>query len=229
MTLEPRAKPHKPSKRMRAPSMTGSKVIGGNGGKGKKKKTVEDVPALSIVEVGKRSKTPSLEAVKRKNLLGQGSSSEQKLCSADKKVDTAKSSKSLSHKPEAKIVGSKSELEAAGALAGLKLKKVGKKSGVRIVDALEDDDGKVDFLDDNLSLASPLRGLLEDKVCNVSVEKDLRSEGAGTMDATISIPLVIPEVKQAPEQVLPCHAGNPDGINPASLSFADLSGACSNF
>lgn len=43
------------------------------------------------------------------------------------------------------------------------LKKAGKKSGVRIVDVLDDDDEDVGFLDENLSLVSPLQGLLEDK------------------------------------------------------------------
>lgn len=48
VTLEPCAKPRKPSKRIRAPGVTGFEVIGSNSGKGKKKK-VEDSTALSMV------------------------------------------------------------------------------------------------------------------------------------------------------------------------------------
>lgn len=40
--------------------------VGGNGGKGKKKKKIEDSSALPMVEVGKKSKTPVLEALKEK-------------------------------------------------------------------------------------------------------------------------------------------------------------------
>lgn len=49
----------------------------------------------------------------------------------------------------------KSKVEAAGALARLKLNRAGKKTGVRIVNVLDDDDDE-GFLDENLSLASSL-------------------------------------------------------------------------
>nr|XP_034593681.1 uncharacterized protein LOC117855436 isoform X2 [Setaria viridis] len=72
--------------------------------------------------------------------------------------------------PKVKPDATRLELEVAGALAGLKLKKAGKKTGVRIVNVLDDDDEV--FLDEDLSLASSLRL----KTKKRSPQKELRPE-----------------------------------------------------
>ncbi|XP_034569756.1 uncharacterized protein [Setaria viridis] len=131
-----------------------------------------------------------------------GSSGVQKSSLAGKKLNTAKDSESSSRRSEAKAI-KKLELKAAGALAGLKLKKAGKKFAVRIVDALYDDDDEVGFLDDGLSLVSPLRGLLENKDCGAFAEKETSPEAAGTSETVVAVLPVAPDAKDATEQLLP--------------------------
>ena len=106
---------------------TGSVEIGGNRGNGKKKKS-EDSASLPVVEVSKKSKTSSLGALNKKSLLGQGSSADQQLSFSSKKLEVVKSSVPATREPEVKSDTTKLELEAAGAIAGLKLKKAGKKT-----------------------------------------------------------------------------------------------------
>ncbi|RCV25232.1 hypothetical protein SETIT_5G149700v2 [Setaria italica] len=74
--------------------------------------------------------------------------------------------------PEVKPDATRLELEAAGAFAGLKLKKAGKKTEVRIVNVLDDDDEG--FLNEDLSLASSLRLKTEKR----SPQKELHPEVA---------------------------------------------------
>lgn len=125
----------------------------------------------------------------------------------NQRLEVVMGSEPITWLPKVKSDASKSELEAARALAGLKLKKPGKKTRVRIVNALEDDDDEVGFLDDNLSLVSPLHGLLEDKAHDVSAEKDSQSKNVEETSDAIGIVLpIIPDVKEITERAVAAHS-----------------------
>ncbi|XP_034593680.1 uncharacterized protein [Setaria viridis] len=112
--------------------------------------------------------------------------------------------------PKVKPDATRLELEVAGALAGLKLKKAGKKTGVRIVNVLDDDDEV--FLDEDLSLASSLRL----KTKKRSPQKELRPE-------------VVVATKDDKPDLVPAEPGKNIIKFSPKLSFVDASGASIKF
>ncbi|RCV22773.1 hypothetical protein SETIT_4G247200v2 [Setaria italica] len=160
--VEACTKPCKPSKWMRKVGMTGSVEIGGNGGKGKKKKA-DDLASKPVNEL---------------DIFGE-------------KPEVVKSSMPPTRNPEA----TKPKLEAASALASLKLKKAGKNigklsvpllvGGARIVSAVDEEENE-GFLDEDLSLASSQHP--EAKTKSPLKEVQLGATAAGKTDKPDPVP-----------------------------------------